>query len=171
LRDIKATRAPPTPHASAVIASCIHRARKCRVCMPRFSAKGLALIHRSTCTKTDEFQRDIVAVKSITGLGEFPTIGQRGRAMAYFQPESVVYLSSRDSTTDLEVPGKTTKPLSQNSRSFDRDSNWASPEHESRWFPNFSGPLPPALPYKKHSSEQRFAQPTQEDNNKTRYRI
>jgi hypothetical protein len=25
--------------------------------------------------------------------------------------------------------------------------------------------VPPALPYKKHSSEQMFAQPTKEDNN------
>jgi hypothetical protein len=35
-----------------------------------------------------------------------------------------------------------------------------------------STPVSPALPYKKHSSEQRFAQPTEEDNNNAmRYRI
>jgi hypothetical protein len=28
-----------------------------------------------------------------------------------------------------------------------------------------SSPVSPALPYKKHSSEQQFAQPTKEDNN------
>jgi hypothetical protein len=42
-----------------------------------------------------------------------------------------------------------------------------------QWFPNFSGhcplgsinssPVPPALPYKKYSSEQRFAQPAKEN--------
>jgi hypothetical protein len=33
-----------------------------------------------------------------------------------------------------------------------------------------SSPVPPALPYKMHSSEQQFAKPTKEDN-KIRYYI